>query len=316
MGKKVFVTGGGGFVGRNLIKWLVGNGYVVVAMTRSEASGKTVQDLGATKVQGDLSDVDEIVAGMGGCEAVFHCAALASLQGPWEVFKRDNIDATRNVIQACRNAGVKRLIHCSTEAVLCGENSIVNATEESPYPKHPCGPYPESKMISEIDVLEANDPDRLETVVVRPRIVWGRDDTNILPLLSEQVKNGRFMFINHGDFLTSVCHIDNLIEGLIKAYLNGEPGNSYFVTDGKPIKFREFVIKTLATQGVDASNCWSFPASLGYLASWFGLMSRTYVRLWGEEVTLVDNKARNEIGYEGRVTFEQGLQSLSTLKVK
>eukprot|EP01135_Chromosphaera_perkinsii_P004289 Nk52_evm1s276 gene=Nk52_evmTU1s276 len=310
---KVFVTGGGGFVGRNLIKQLIADGYEVVAMTRSEGSKSTVEKLGAKNVHGDLSSVEELASAMKGCDAVFHIAALASLDGPWEIFERDNIVATENVVNGALKAGVRRLIHCSTEAVLCGENPIINADETAPYPNYPYGPYPKSKMISEQNVLEANGKNGIETLAVRPRIVWGKDDSNILPRLCDAVRTGEFKYINGGNYLTSTCHIDNLVEGMMKAYGKGKAGEVYFLTDGEPIEFRDFVVQMLATHGVDASKCWSIPSSLGYFLGWVGFIPKTYVRLWGEEVTVVDAKARREIGYQGKVTIAEGIKELKRL---
>ena len=90
----------------------------------------------------------------------------------------------------------------------------------------------------------------LETVVVRPRLVWGPGDTTILPELAALVRSGRFAWIGGGHHLTSTTHVDNVVEGLLLAARRGTSGGVWFVTDGPPIAFREFVTRLLATQGL------------------------------------------------------------------
>ena len=98
-------------------------------------------------------------------------------------------------------------------------------------------------------VRDANS-DGFETVVVRPRLVWGAGDTTILPALVSAVEKKRFSWIGGGGHRTSTTHVDNVIEGLMLGAERGRPGGVYFVTDGEPVVFREFVTELLGTQGV------------------------------------------------------------------
>ena len=98
-------------------------------------------------------------------------------------------------------------------------------------------------------MLEANQ-NGLETVVVRPRFVWGRGDTTLLPVMTEMVRSGRCAWIGGGRQRTSTTHVDNVVEGLLLAAQRGARGGVYFVTDGEPVVFRDFVTRLLATQGV------------------------------------------------------------------
>src|SRR5205807_6324040 len=108
-----------------------------------------------------------------------------------------------------------------------------------------------TKARAEQLVLEANR-EVFETVVVRPRFVWGRGDTTLLPTLVELVRSGRFAWIGGGRHRTSTTHVDNAVEGLVLGATRGQPGNAYFVTDGEPVLFREFVSQLLDTQGIVA----------------------------------------------------------------
>jgi nucleoside-diphosphate-sugar epimerase len=99
-------------------------------------------------------------------------------------------------------------------------------------------------------VLDANR-DGFETVVIRPRFVWGEGDTTLLPEMVEMVRSGRFAWIGGGRHRTSITHVDDTVEGLVLGAERGRPGNAYFVTDGEPVVFREFVSELLRTQGVE-----------------------------------------------------------------
>lgn len=320
---RTFVTGGSGFVGSNLIRALVRRGDAVVALARSERAEQAVRDAGAeTVVRGDLDAAEAMIAGMQGCDVVFHAAAVVGDWGDRDEFHRINVAGTANVIEAARRAGVPRLVHIGTEAVLVGGPPIVRADETWSMPARPVGLYPETKGRAEVLVREANG-DGLTTVVVRPRFIWGPGDTSLLPQIIEAVHAGKFMWIGGGDYLTSTCHIDNVIEGTLLAAERGRGGEAYFLTDGEPVQFRMFITRLLATAGVDPGTR-SIPRPVaralarGVEGVW-GLLrlrskppiTRVSVSVIGEEVTVDDGKARRELGYQGHVTVEAGLRDLA-----
>src|SRR3954469_25860721 len=262
--KRAFVTGGSGFVGGGVIKALKARGDVVNALARSDKSAATVEAVGATAVRGDLDDVAALEAGMRGCEVVFHAAAHTDQFDPLSVHMRITTKGTENALAAARAAGVKRFVHVSTEAVLADGKPIIRAYEARPLPAKPLGAYPITKGLAETAVLAANR-DGLETVIVRPRFVWGKGDTNLLPEFIDAVKAGKFAWIGGGHYLTSTTHIDNIVEALLLAADNGKPGEIYFVTDGDPVEFRSFITKLLATQGVTAPGR-NLPRAIARLA--------------------------------------------------
>ncbi len=317
---RVFVTGGSGFVGGRLIEALKARKIEVRALARSHKAASKIEWLGVATVRGDLGDVEAMAAGMEGCELVFHGAAKVETWGDAADFERVNVGGTLNVIEAARRAGVKRLIHVSTEAVLAGA-PIIDATEGSPYPAKPAGLYPASKGAAERLVRGANGAD-LETVVVRPRFIWGKGDTSVLPQLVDAVRRGRFKWIGGGEHLTSTCHVDNVVEGLILAASKGAPGGVYFLTDGPPMRNRDFVSRLLKTQRVP-SPTQSVPLWLAKLAAtlvelvWKLLpiddappLNRTEVALFGEQVTVDDSRARAELGYTAAKSLEAGLAEM------
>lgn len=312
--KRVLVTGGSGFIGGRLISELRRRGVEVVALARSEASSAKVAALGATAAKGELDDEASIRAAAGGCDTVFHAAAHTDQFDPLEVHLRITVQGTKNVLAASRAAGVKRFVHVGTEAVLADGRPIVRATEERPRAAVPMGAYPLAKGLAEEAVLGANAPE-FETVVIRPRFVWGKGDTSLLPEFVAAVKSGGFAWISQGRYLTSTTHVANVVEALILGAEKATPGECYFVTDGAPVEFRDFVTRLLATQGLDAGTR-SIPRWLARLTvgatQWMKRppLTRTAFSLMAHEVTVDDAKARRELGYRGAVSLEAGLAEL------
>ncbi|HWU87041.1 MAG TPA: NAD-dependent epimerase/dehydratase family protein [Kofleriaceae bacterium] len=314
--KRAFVTGGSGFVGQRLIAELVdGRGVPVAALARSEAAAIAIRGVGAEPVRGDLDDVRAMTEGMKECDVVFHAAAHVKAYGRLAEFLRVNVQGTEHALAAARTAGVRRFVHIGSEAALADGRPIVRADEQRPFPARPAGPYPISKGLAERAVIAANRPGELETVVVRPRLIWGKGDTSVLPEVIEAVRRKRFGWIGGGRYLTSTCHVANVVEGALLAAERGSPGEIYFLTDGEPVEFRGFVTSQLATQGVDPGGR-EIPRWLARTVAWLtGWMKRPPITkaalaLIGQEVTVDDAKARRELGYVGKMTREAGLAEM------
>ena len=314
----IFVTGGSGYVGRNLIRALIARGDEVRALARSDKSIAVVEGLGARGVKGDLDDVEAMTAGMRGAAVVIHAAAQTDQTGSKDAFYKGTVLGTEHVLAAAKAAGVPRFVHVGTEAVLADGKPIVNADETRPRATRPAGPYPWSKGLAEERVLAANG-NGLETVVIRPRFVWGGDDTSVLPELIKAVKAGRFGWIGGGRYLTSTCHVANVVEGALLAVARGKPGEIYFLTDGEPVETRSFVTAMLATQGVDAGTRtvprW-VARTAAALTGWMKkpILRKQEIALFGVEVTVNDAKARAELGYTGAMTRERGLAEMSAAR--
>lgn len=316
-----FVTGGSGFVGRRLVAALAERGDTVRALVRSESSARTVERAGATPVRGDLGDVDAMADGMDDCEVVFHLAAKVDEWGDPADFERVNVRGTEHALAAARQADIDRVVHASTEAVLANGSPLRDVDETHPIPDRHVGLYPRTKAAAERIVLAA-DTDDMTTVAVRPRFVWGAGDTTLLAEFVDAVEDGRYAWFDRGRYPTSTCHVDNAVEGFIRAADHGEGGEVYFVTDGDPVEFRSFVTAMLETQGVDPpdrSVPWRFAwwGAITAETAWRRLplpgrppLTRMTVALIGQEMTVDDGKARHDLDYEGRVSREAGLEEL------
>src|SRR3954463_988392 len=316
-----FVTGGSGFVGGALIRRLAAEGWTVRALARSDRSVAAVEDAGAEPVRGDLDDVAAMAAGADGADVFHHAAAKVEDFGPAEEFERITVQGTKNALEAARNAKVPRFVHVGTEAALMAGQPLVNVDESAPLRPDSPAPYPWSKAKAEQAVRDANG-NGIETVVVRPRFVWGRGDTTLLPQILDMTRQGKFAWIGGGTQRTETPHIDNTVEGLVLGAERGTPGGVYFVTDGEPVVFREFVSRLLGTQGVEAPDrdVPLAPAKRGAAmgeAIWRSLPLRgspplTRMAVWVSslETTIDISLARRELGYEPVRNREDGLAEL------
>jgi nucleoside-diphosphate-sugar epimerase len=322
MGEPSFVTGGSGFIGGRLIERLVGEGRPVRALARSDASAAKVEGLGAEAVRGDLGDRASLAAGAAGCATAFHLAAALGEWGPWEDFERGNVEGTRNALSGCEEAGVMRFVHCGTEAALMAGEPLVHVDETAPLRPDSRAPYPATKARAELAAREANR-DGFETVAVRPRFVWGKGDTTLLPEMVKTVEAGKFAWIGGGLNVTDTAHVDNVVEGLVLGAEKGRPGEAYFITDGNPVVFRDFVTALLETQGVEPPDrslpAWvAAPMARVCETAWKllplpGEPPMTRFRSWllTQECTIEIGKAREQLGYAPIVSHQQGLAAMS-----
>jgi nucleoside-diphosphate-sugar epimerase len=316
-----FVTGGSGFIGGALVRRLVADGWTVRALARSDASADAVRERGAEPVRGELADTGSMAAGAAGCEVAFHAAAQLGDWGRREDFERGNVAGTRNALAAARQAGVRRFVHVGTEAALLAGDPLVEVDERAPLRFDSPALYSSTKARAEEAVIEANG-NGLETVVVRPRFVWGRGDTTLLPAMAEMVRTGRFAWVGGGWQRTSTTHVDNAVEGLMLAAQRGAPGRVYFVTDGRPVVFRDFVTRLIETQGVTPTGR-SVPAPVANAVATVGEtgwrilslpgrppLTRLAVWLSALEATIDITRARTELGYTPVRTIDEGLEEL------
>jgi nucleoside-diphosphate-sugar epimerase len=318
----VFVTGGSGFIGGRLIERLRSEGQDVRALARSSDAAEKVRARGAEPVSGDLGDEPAMRAGAEGCELAFHAAATLGDWGTREEFERGNVEGTEKALRACAEAGVKRFVHVGTEAVLLAGKPLVNVDETAPLRPDSPALYSSTKARAEQAVRAANR-EGFETVVVRPRFVWGVGDTTLLPVMVDMVHAGRFAWIGGGRHRTSTTHVENTVEGLVLAARRGRPGEVYFVSDGEPVVFRDFVTELLASQQVAAPTR-SLPTPVaGALASvgeeaWRHLplpgrppLTRFAYWVSSQECTINIEKAREELGYEPVKQIPDGLAELA-----
>lgn len=317
---RIFLTGGSGFVGGAVLRTLSGE-HEIRAMSRSDAGDAAIRALGGEPVPSELGGVTPDM--LQGCEAVVHCAAHVEAWGPWSLFERINIEGTRQLLSASRAASVRRFVHIGTEAALFHGQPMIDVDESYPLAPNSPFPYSRSKALAEQAVRAANaEAEGFETIVVRPRLVWGPDDKSLLPAVLAMAKAGRFMWLDGGRARSSHTHVDNLAHAIRLALTRGTPGEAYFVLDGPPHSFREFLTRYAATAGVDlgekSAPGWLVRTAAAAMdAIWRAAGSKTpppvtplVANLMSRDCILLDDKARSGLGYRPVVGYEDGMAAL------
>jgi len=319
---RIFVTGASGFVGGAATKALGLAGHVVRAMSRSAASDPVIAEGGATPVRCDLENV--AAAHIGDAEAVVHCAAFVEQWGPRDAWQRFNVEGTARMLEAAREAGVKRFIHISTESVLWRGQHLRGVDET--YPLAPNSPYPyaATKARAEVLVRKANG-ETFQTIILRPRFIWGPGDTTLLPTIERVAQSGQWMWVNGGKAQTSTTHIDNLVHAIELALTRGDGGEAYFILDDGVRSMREIISGIAAARGITLPDrnipsgvADALGATCEFLWRTFDLkgeppLTRFSAMILSRDSVLRDAKARGEMGYAPVISVEEGLRQLAKL---
>ena len=248
------MTGGCGFLGRAVVDALADRGdRVTVLDHRIDPWRSDVQF-----VRGDICDPHVIEDAIAGQDVVFHSASLVHTKhNRLEQVRAVNIDGTRNVLRACQLAGVAKLVYVSSASVVYDGSDIVNGDESLPYaPRFPA-PYAETKRIAEAEVLAASGRANpggspVWTCAIRPHVVFGPGDTRLVPAILGRAREGKLKFsVGLGEKkLSDFTYVTNVVDAMLAAAERLGPdspiaGQAYFITNGEPMSFWDFVGKVL-----------------------------------------------------------------------
>ncbi|MCB9668970.1 MAG: NAD-dependent epimerase/dehydratase family protein [Alphaproteobacteria bacterium] len=235
---KVLVTGGGGFLGKRIVELLVERGDEVTFLARGRYP--EVEALGARGLQTDLRDAEAVSQAVHGQDAILHVAAKAGFFGPIAEYRAINVDGTRNLLDAAERHDVGRLVYTSTPSVVGYAEDHVNAGPDTPYATEHWSPYPETKAEAERMVLAANSA-HIATVSLRPHLIFGPHDNNLMPRVVERAKSGRLPIIGEGTNTVDMTYVDNAAWAHLDALdtLEGPgaacAGKAYFISNDDPV---------------------------------------------------------------------------------
>lgn len=249
---RVLVTGGSSLIGRRLAEALVERGDEVVVFQRSSADeldDRVHQQLG------DICDARSVGAAAEGAEVIVHLAAKVGVTGPRDEYVAVNVDGTQNALDAAHRHGVRRFVHVSSPSVAHAGSAIFGDGATAALTSHGAAWYPETKAIAERAALAA-DSDALGVVVVRPHLVWGPGDTQLVGRIVERAASGRLALVGGGRALVDTTYIDNAVSAMIAAVDAIRPrrrcaGRAYVISNGEPRPVRELVAGICAAAGVD-----------------------------------------------------------------
>ncbi len=322
---QALVTGGSGFLGKAIVQRLLARGYGVRSLCRRD--DPELRALGIDTIRGDVADAEAVLAAASGCDVIFHVAAKTGTWGPRDAYDATNVRGTDNVIAACRKHGLTKLVYTSTPSVIYGGRDIQGADESLSYPTRYQAHYPRTKAVAEQRVLAANDA-TLSTVALRPHLIWGPGDNQLIPRIIARAKAGRLRLVGDGSTRIDSVYIDNAADAHLLAFDQLRPGAAcagkvYFITQGEPLPVGDLVNRILATAGLPPIRR-KIPLRVAYVLGWMCELAYTVARIDDEppmtrflaqQLATAHwfdiSAARRDLGYTPMVSIAAGLQRLA-----
>ena len=320
--KSILVTGGGGFLGKAIVRQLHDKGHRVASFSRH--FHPELEALGVDQLSGDISNAGAVKNAVRGRDAVFHVAAKAGVWGRFEDYFRANVTGTRHVITACRSCRVPALIYTSSPSVVFDGGDMQGVDESVPYPARFHAPYPQTKALAEKDVVAAADGN-LKTIILRPHLIWGPADNHLVPRIIARA--GSLRRVGDGSNRVDTIYVDNAARAHVLAMeaLENNPalsGRIYFISDDNPIGLWEMVNRILAAGGkppVTRSLSPTAAYCIGSVLEWayrtFGLsgeprMTRFVARELATTHWFDISAAKRDLGYAAEISIDEGMKRL------
>ncbi|MFF2824119.1 NAD-dependent epimerase/dehydratase family protein [Arthrobacter koreensis] len=324
MSRRVLVTGASGLLGSAVAGVLAGQGHSVRTLQRRPAVVP-----GTESVSGSVTDRAAVEAALAGMDAVVHLAAKVSFTGEWSEFQATNIDGTRILLDAARAAGVRDVVFVSSPSVAHFGEPIAGAGAGTADPERARGHYARSKAAAELLALAADSPD-FRVAAIRPHIVWGPGDTQLVERVMDRARSGRLPLLDGGAALIDTTYLDNAATAIARALPRMEQahGQALVVTNGQPRMVREMISGICAAAGIPAPSL-SVPGWLARSAgsviekAWLAAGSRGLVedeppmtRFLAEQLSTShwfdQRHTREVLDWEPEVSVEEGMARLAT----
>jgi nucleoside-diphosphate-sugar epimerase len=322
---RVLVTGGGGFLGGEIVRQLRERGREVRCYSRGEYPA--LKALGVEQIRGDLVEQDKLCEAVSGCEIIFHAAAKAGIWGSYKEYHRANVLGTQNVLHAAHTKGVRKLVFTSSPSVTFSGQDQEGVNETAPYPDRWLAHYPRSKAEAERLVLAANGAE-LATVALRPHLIWGPGDPHLVARLVARARADKLRLVGDGAKRVDSVYIENAALAHVLAgetLSQGAPcaGKAYFISNGEPLAMRDLIARILAAAGLPAPKqsvspgvAYAVGVGLEFMYRLLGrteepVMTRFLARQLATAHWFDISAARRDFGYVPRVTIEAGLAKLA-----
>jgi nucleoside-diphosphate-sugar epimerase len=321
---KMLVTGGGGFLGKAIVKRLLQDKHAVTSLCRGDYP--ELSELGVEVFRGDLANEDIVLKAAQGCDRIYHVAARAGVWGSYNDFYKPNVVGTANILKACKTHQISKLIYTSTPSVIHAGGDVEGIDEAEPYPEHFETHYPATKAMAEKMVLEANGPD-LQTVALRPHLIWGPEDNHLVPRIVDRGQRGKLKLVGGGLKLIDSVYIDNAADAHILAGDKLAPdaacaGKAYFITQDAPIPSHLLINGILNAAGlgpvqrsVHPKVAYAAGAVLEGVYNLFGVKSEPLMtRFVAKQLATAHwydiSAAKRDLGYHPNVDTQEGLRRL------
>jgi nucleoside-diphosphate-sugar epimerase len=241
----VLLTGASGALGTATARALLADGAELTVLQRRPSG------LPCREILAGVSDVEAVDRATQGQDVVVHAAAKVDVVGRWAEYEQTNIVGTRVVVEACRANGVSSLVHVSTPAVAHAGHALVGAAAEPADATRARGHYARSKAAAETLALAAASP-ALAVVAIRPHLVWGPGDTQLVARIVERARAGRLPLIGSGAALIDTTYVDNAADALVAAVreCRSLSGGAFVVSTGEPRPVAEILARLCRAAGV------------------------------------------------------------------
>ena len=324
---KALVTGGGGFLGMNIIKLLLADKFEVYNFSRN--SYVELTEMGVTCLRGDIrnnKDVDKL--NLTDFEVVFHVAAKAGVWGNKKDYFEINIDGTKNIFNKAAKDKVPYFIYTSSPSAVFGWADIEGADESIPYPETFSSYYGESKALAEQFILSNRDKDGPLTISLRPHLIWGPGDPHIFPRILDKAKRGKLKQVGEGENLVDIIHVENAASAHYLAYkaLKKNPslnGNVYFLGQNEPVNLWNFIGEILTRNNlapidsiVSFKTAFRVGGILEKIYRFLGIispeppMTKFMALQLGKSHYFSHKRASDDIDYQEIISTTEGLNSL------
>jgi 2-alkyl-3-oxoalkanoate reductase len=316
---RALVTGGGGFLGSGITNALLEKGNEVSVMGR----GRYPHLPASVKIlQGDIRDSGFVNTSLENIDTVFHTAAIPGIWG--QDFFSVNVQGTENIIKACQNNSVRKLIFTSSPSVVFGNTSLEDVDESTPYPEKYLCDYPRTKALAEKMVLQANGANLL-TIAIRPHLIWGPGDPHLVPRLLDKAQKNKLVQVGDGNNKVDILYIDNAVLAHLKAYeaLDANiAGRAYFVSDGEPVVLWDWINELLGRMGrpnvsrkISYRNAMRLGVFLEGVYGLFGIKSEPpMTRFLASQLATSHyfdiSRAKKDFAYNPLVSHEEGMNRL------
>ena len=320
---KVLVTGASGLLGRAVATEIARAGHSVRTFQRRPSGLVGVVD-GVEDALGSVTDAAVVASALAGMDAVVHLAAKVSLAGEPAEFEAVNVGGTRTLLSAAKTAGVSRFVFVSSPSVAHSGSSIVGDAALPADPERARGDYARTKAKAELVALAA-DSDALHVVVVRPHLVWGPGDTQLVERIVDRARDGRLPLLGHGAALIDSIYVDNAASGITAALhrVDAVHGNSYVLTNGEPRPVAELLAGMCTAAGVRTPT-WRVPAALARAAGslieivWSikpGVDEPPMTRFLAEQLSTAhwfdQRRTREDLQWTPAVSLDEGFRRLA-----
>ena len=316
--KTVLVTGATGFLGKYVVEELVDHGYLVRAFGRNRKVSYSLENSSVSFFKGDLTKAEDVAEACKGMDMVVHAGALSTVWGPWEDFYQANVLGTKHVLEACRQAGIQRLVYVSSPSIYAAPKEQLAIKESDAPEENNLNNYIRSKLASE--KLFKDYPD-VPSIILRPRGLFGIGDTSILPRVINLSQKIGIPLIGDGRQLMDMTCVENVALAIRLALEAPEAkGDIYNITNGEPRAFRDLLEECLTGLGypikyrkIPATLLSGIASSLEFLYKTLNLkgepaLTRYTYYLLRYSQTLDISKAEKELGYHPKISISEGIE--------